>query len=522
MTSLSLFPSEQTGMMSDPPNAFLSGSRHPGSPIRSLLRTSRPQPLIHSAALATLLLTAAASTMAHASDRPVSAAIILLLGVSVVGALEGVWGGLIAALLASFAYNFFLIQPAFRFSLASLDDYLPLIAVNAGAVAFGLLTGRLKDRALTAELARRRISALLELSKRLQAAVGAADIPKAVSEFAGPDGEVEIYLTAATGLRPLQTKTNHVALASQLLTRGPGSVSTKKANAFLLSSSAEPIGVLVIEWADGSQRRQDEADFGALVNLVGIAVERCLLLGKLSEAELIRKSEEFKSTLLSSISHDMRTPLSAISASASSLARYGGELPEEAKADMLHMIEEQCRRLNRYTTNLLNLGRLQAGLDRAAFAPSDAVEVLGSAIVQARTLGSDHEIVKKIDEPSALVRADPVMLEQVFYNVLENSVRYSEKGAPITVSARLAPGLLLVSIRDIGPGVPIEEFSRIFDRFYRSKGASGPEGSGLGLAIAKGFTEAFGGRIRASAPDDDAGGTVITIELPLAGEGLES
>ena len=485
---------------------------------RLRLGFARRRPLVHVAALLALVLTAAASTILHETGRPISSAIMLLLGVSLVGALEGIWGGLVAAVFASLAYNFFLIQPAFRFSLASLEDYIPLIAFNVGAVAFGLLTGRLKDRALAAELAGRRIAALLDLSERLQAAVDVTEVAKAVSQVAHPDTRVEIYVDNRAGLRPLQAETRYADLASELLGRGSDVVATGSATAFLLASRTAPLGVLIAEWTEGSKSGEDEADLGALVNLVAIAIERCLLLARLSEAELIRKSEEFKTTLLSSISHDMRTPLSAISASASSLAQYGGELPEDAKADMLKMIEEQCQRLNRYTTNLLSLGRLQAGLDPARFDVSDALDALGSAIGQARALGSAHKIVKKIEVPGALVRADPVMLEQVFYNVIENSVRYSDPDGPITVSAKLRPGRLLVSIRDVGKGIPFHEFGRIFDRFYRSEGASSPEGSGLGLAIAKGFTEGFGGRIWAALPEDEAGGTVITIELPLAAE----
>jgi two-component system sensor histidine kinase KdpD len=287
----------------------------------------------------------------------------------------------------------------------------------------------------------------------------------------------------------------------------------------LLSSADAALGILVLEWAEGNEHEVQEEDLGALVNLVSIATERCLLLERLAEADLVRKSEEFKTALLSSVSHDMRTPLSAISASASSLAQYGGDLDEAAKADMLGTIQEQCARLNRYTTNLLNLGRLQAGLDRNHFTPCDALEALGSAIAMVRGLGSGHMIVKNIAPSQALVKADPVMLEQVFYNVLENSVRYSGPESPITVSAVMRRSRILVSIRDVGPGIPPGEFSRIFERFYRAGQSSAGEGSGLGLAIARGFTEAFGGRIWAGVPDDPAGGTIVTIELPLAGAG---
>jgi two-component system sensor histidine kinase KdpD len=251
------------------------------------------------------------------------------------------------------------------------------------------------------------------------------------------------------------------------------------------------------------------------VNLLSIALERCLLLERLSEAELVKRSEEFKTALLSSVSHDMRTPLSAISASASSLARFGAELDGETRRDLLSMIQEQCDRLNRYTTNLLNLGRLQAGVDDTQFTQCDALEVLGSAIARTRNLGSKHEITKFYEVASASVRADPVMLEQVYYNVLENAARYSPDGSRIEVWAAVNGDDLCISILDQGPGIPPADLELVFDRFYRSRSAFPSEGSGLGLSIAKGFTQAFGGSIEAAPAPGHPGGTMIKIALPL-------
>jgi two-component system sensor histidine kinase KdpD len=495
--------------------------RHTGSRIPGALRlalAARP-PLVHLAAVAAFMAAAVGSAVAQNSGRPITAAIVFLLGVTIAGALEGVWGGLIAALAASLAYNFFLIEPTFRFSLASLEDYVPIIAFNASAVASGIVTGRLRDRARAAERATRRVSSLLELSQMLQTAVNLPDVAHAVQAYVGGGTQVEHHVASGATLESVGPEPKHASLAEKAFSECRTSLREGGRLASLLSSADAALGILILGWDEGNEHEVQEEDLGALVNLVSIATERCLLLERLAEADLVRKSEEFKTALLSSVSHDMRTPLSAISASASSLAQYGGDLDEAAKADMLGTIQEQCARLNRYTTNLLNLGRLQAGLDRNHFTPCDALEALGSAIAMVRGLGGGHVIVKNIAPSQALVKADPVMLEQVFYNVLENSVRYSGAGSPITVSAAVRRSCILVSIRDVGPGIPPGEFSRVFERFYRAGRSPSGEGSGLGLAIARGFTEAFGGRIWAGIPDDPAGGTIVTIELPLAGEG---
>jgi len=482
---------------------------------------SARHPLVHVAAVAAFMAAAVGSAVAQNAERPITAAIVFLLGVTIAGALEGVWGGLIAALAASVAYNVFLIEPTFRFSLATIEDYVPIIAFNVSAAASGLVTGRLRDKARAAEQATQRVSSLLELSQMLQAAVSLPNVSNAVQAYVGAAGNVELHVASGRTLESIEPAPRHAALAATVFAGGRTAIREKRRLASLLFSAEAAFGVLVLEWAEGAERDLHDEDLGALVNLVSIAAERCLLLRRLAEAELVRKSEEFKTALLSSVSHDMRTPLSAISASASSLSQYGASLDDAAKADMLNTIQEQCGRLNRYTTNLLSLGRLQAGLDRDRFTPCDALEVLGSAIAHARGLGSGHEIVKKIAPSEVLVKADPVMLEQVFYNVLENSVRYSDPGTPITVSAAVRRARLLVSIRDVGRGIPVGEFARVFERFYRAGEPVSGEGSGLGLAIAKGFTEAFGGRIWAGVPEDSAGGTIVTIELPLAGEALD-
>jgi two-component system sensor histidine kinase KdpD len=154
-------------------------------------------------------------------------------------------------------------------------------------------------------------------------------------------------------------------------------------------------------------------------------------------------------------------------------------------------------------------------VDRKQFTECDALEVLGTAISTIRTGGATQAIIKEFNAAAAIVYADPVMLEQVFYNVLENATRYSPDCSPITVRTAKSGIFLLVEIADAGKGIPAADLERVFDRFYRSRSSHSQSGSGLGLSIAKGFTEAFGGRITAARADQPAEGTTIRIELPL-------
>jgi two-component system sensor histidine kinase KdpD len=470
---------------------------------------------VQALAFVIFLLATAAAIAAQRAELPLTAAILYLLGVTLVGGLAGIKGGLAGALAASLIYNFFISDPVFRFSLVSAEEYVPLIGFNLSAAASALLAGRLKERALAAETANRQLKALFDLSQRLQSAVHILQIPAAIEAFARSIGRAspQLYVVKGEELVGVEGEGSGVELARELVTNRLSRLAVDDDLALLLATGAGPVGALVLPLAPGARARQREQDLEAFMNVLSITLERCLLLEQVSEAELIKRSEEFKTALLSSVSHDMRTPLSAISASASSLASY--ELPLEVRDDLLATIREQCERLNRYTTNLLNLGRLQGGLDPQHFTECDALEVLGTAISRARQVAGERGIEKIYGVDSALVRADPVMLEQVFYNVLENAVHYSPERSSIAVAANVEERHLVIDIVDEGPGIAAGDEQRVFNRFYRAQPPSSHEGSGLGLSIAKGFAEAFDGSILARRVDEILGGTRIRIALPL-------
>lgn len=475
--------------------------------------SERGQWRVHALSVAVFAICVLVAVAAQKGGHPITAAIVFLLGVTLIGALQGLRGGLVAAAIASLIYNFFVSEPAFRFTLASPEDFVPIIAFAAAAGASGLIAGQLKDRALAAEAAHERLRALYEASQLLQKAVTTEDLAAAVQSFFGPATRAELYLAQQESLTPANSSSTHFALAERLAQGEPDAGEGGEARAFLLRTSATTTGVLIVD-RDGSNPLATAGEGKAFASLLSIALERCLLLEEVSKAELLRRSEDLKTTLLSSVSHDLRTPLSAISASASSLAALGDDLPAETRADLLLMIREQCERLDRYTANLLNLTRLQHGLDEAAFTEFDLLETLGTAIVRARSLASGHPIEKRFRVREAVVRADPVMLEQVFYNLLENACRYSPPGSPVLVSAYGAGDAVTVDIADGGPGIAPAERERIFDRFTRGQSGTSQSGSGLGLSIARGFTEAFGGRIAAVEANAGSGGTTMRITLP--------
>lgn len=430
---------------------------------------------------------------AHLNGRPVTAALLSVFAVTAVGALLGLRSGVIAGIVASITYNLLFTDPYLKFSLESADDLMPIIALNLSAIASGLIAGRLHDRAIAAETSSRRVAELLKLSQDLQRTLTIEQIENVVREFLDDqDGNARIILEDQ--------------LAGQA-----GSAD------FSLASAEGRVGVLHLDEAASV----DFARIPTLLPIVAMAVQRCVLMNEVAEADLVRRSEKFKTDLLSSVSHDLRTPLAAIAAAASGLSASHEDLSLEDRKDLLETIVEQCGRLDRLTTNILNLGRIEGGLDVRRMQVVDAVEALGSALLRVRKLNRDHIIERRFEAGSACVRADEPLLEQLFYNVLENAIVHTPAGSLVRVTTALSDELLTVSIDDNGPGVSCSEFDRVFERFYQGASAIGVTrpGSGLGLSISRGFADAIGGRMRAEPSHENESGTRIVIEIPIVKSG---
>lgn len=465
-----------------------------------------------------------ATYVAQSADRPVSAALIYVSAVTIIGAVNGLRGGLLAGIGASFFYNFFFSEPLLDFGVTTSDEYIPLLAFNLSALLSGALAGRINDRARAAEIAQQKINQLLDISNQLQTAVHLEDIDRAIVQTGIFDSseEFEIYAISDGDWIAVEGKKRWLAEAQKAAGQGELQQIRDQKIAYLLSSSQRRVGALICTRDAQKSKRLSKIDFDAVLNLLSMAIDRFALLHQKSEAEAMRRSEEFKTALLSSISHDMRTPLAAISASASSLASYGDTLPESSRKEMLTIIQDQCERLNRYTTNLLNLGRLQAGISPDQLESLDLVEMLGSSVNTVRMHHSGREIIKSLPFGDCTVRANPVMLEQLFYNILENAIQYSPEGAPVLITGHKQDGRVEIAISDQGCGIPASELNRVFDRFYRSAENIRKEGHGLGLSIASGFAQAFGGDISAHSPLEMGKGTKIIVRLPASASPSES
>jgi K+-sensing histidine kinase KdpD len=256
---------------------------------------------------------------------------------------------------------------------------------------------------------------------------------------------------------------------------------------------------------------EDDPLVAVLTDLGAAAVMRARLAAARSEIEAMARTQQLRNALLSSISHDLRTPLAAILASASSLKDFGERFSPDVRADLVTTIQEEAIRLNRFVANLLSMTRLESGaldLDRQTFA---VLEVIDRVAV--RFERPERPIRRAMTDVGLLASGDPILLEQALGNVVENAIRYGPEGAAVTLRAWRDDGAVRIEVEDEGRGVPAPDLDRIFEKFYRSPGAAMVQGTGLGLSIARGLVEAMDGAITARARDDGQPGLVVSLIL---------
>ena len=261
--------------------------------------------------------------------------------------------------------------------------------------------------------------------------------------------------------------------------------------------------------------RADDRLLLAVANQLGLTVERVRLREVATEAEILRRTDELRSALLNAVSHDLKTPLSSIIASAGSLLQEDVTWSEEERRDFARAIEEDAEYLNRLVGNLLDLSRIEAGALRPDKDWHDLAALIDDVLGRLRPVTAHHRIVVDVQDALPPALLDPLEISDVLVNLVENAVKHTPPGTEIRVSARESAADIRVEVADSGGGIPPEDLPRLFDAFYRVKKAGAKlKGAGLGLAVAKGLVEAHGGRIWAE--NREGGGARFVFSLPLA------
>jgi two-component system, OmpR family, sensor histidine kinase KdpD len=428
--------------------------------------------------------------------------VVYLLAVVIVSLGWGLAFGLATAVLSAVAFNLFHLPPVGQLSLAHNRDWVGLAAFAAVAVAVGLVGELARARARELEERRREADLASELAQLL---LGAELLGDALAPAAG-------RLAQALGVSAAEIRLQPETVGPTPSVEGPP---THSAGSLPLRSGDEPLGTLELPAgaSPDEYNRARERVVPALESILAAALHREELRAELVETAALRRSDEMKTAVLRSVSHDLRTPVTAILTAAGTLDPMAPS-PEHV-GEVRDLVLDAATRLWLLIEKLLDLSLLQAGRLEPVLTPCSIEDVLHEAVEQIQAPAGAFSV--SIDRNLPPVDGDPAQLERAFVNVIENAARYSA-GKPVSVRARVVGGRLRVRIVDQGPGIDATERERVFLPFYRSHQPAGADpahhGSGLGLAIARGFIEVNGGRIDVESHPGQ--GTSFVVEFPLA------
>jgi two-component system sensor histidine kinase KdpD len=463
-------------------------------------------------------------------------AMVYLLGVGFVASRFGRGPSVAAAVGSIAAFDFFFVPPFYTFAVSEARYLLTFGVMLFIALVISALTFRLRAQAETARERERRTGALYAMTGDLAATRGRSDVAAVASRhlaasFAAqvqillPDGAGRVEIpVGVTPAFPMDEKERSVA--QWVFERGrPAGAGTDTLPAALarympLVGSLGVVGVLGVRVAD-AKRFQDpgvEQLLETFARQAALALERVALAERAQQEQVEVEAERLRTALLSSLSHDMRTPLGAITGAASSLLAdgdAGGALAEPTRRDLLRSILAESQRMNRLIGNLLEMIRLETGALEVQRDWQPLEEVVGVALIRLEERLREHPVEVRLPPDLPLALLDGLLIEQVFVNLIENAVKYTPAGTPIEISASVRDAAIEVNVADRGPGFPPGEEGRIFHKFYRLPGAVGAGGVGLGLTICQGMVTAHGGRIWAE--NRAGGGAVFHFTLPLVG-----
>ncbi|WP_206239572.1 ATP-binding protein [Novosphingobium terrae] len=440
--------------------------------------------------------------------------LIFVMVITTIGAFYGLGVALVCAAVGALSFDYFIGEPKWELSFSRPNDIATPLVFTFSAMVSGLLSGRLKDEARQVRQRNIQLEALLEASRGLQRAGSVHEVTLALHDGVEAQTGIAVALHAVAQA-PGEPEAGDSALARQALAAGRDWLEDGALSAFPLSAGQQTLGVLLARRPESALLDHDFVL--ALARMTALALERIHLADRLAEAHAAARAEELKSALLSSVSHDLRSPLTAINTAAASLLAYGEHFDPETSQGLLNGIVEESDRLNHLTTNLLQMTRLEGGPDGLSRSVLPAVEMIRNVVARQMKLDEGHRFHLHAPDGEVPIIADATLYDLVLTNVIQNACRYSVPGTSVEIVCRAQGAMCEIAISDEGVGVPPEEQEHVFERFYRvARGDGAPRGTGLGLAIARGFVKASSGTIHLSSPLRDGKGTCITICLPIA------
>lgn len=502
--------------------------------------------------------------------------IVYLLVVLLLASTRGRYAAILASVVAFLAFDYFLVPPLYVFTINRVEEWIALFVFLVTAILTSQLAVTLRERAEQASRRERETRVLYDLlrvtNREAESERQLEAIARAVVDVLStwgvhdcailqPDasGTLQVQASAYQPADKITLSSDEKAIAAWVMTHGrtmglyddatlTPSTSARFVQRVIVKSTAagravgrslrlvplklgdRVVGVLRLRVLDGPQRfpseerleeeqgRPDAATsfFWTFLGQVTALVERARLQRENLRIVVLQRTDALRAALLSSVSHDLRTPLTSIKAAASSLLQKDVQWDEEARRGFAVSIEREADRLNRLVSNLLDMSRIEEGALKPEKEEYSLTALIHDVLSRLEPLLEGRDVRTHLPDGLLLVELDYLMIDQVLTNLIENAIRYTPRESPIEVSAYIEGDQVIMSIADRGPGVPPADLERVFDKFYRvlhgQHPAGYPMGSGLGLAVSKGLVEAHGGRIWAELRK--GGGLIVYVALP--------
>jgi len=458
--------------------------------------------------------------------------LVFLTAVVGVAVRYGLWPSLLASIAASLCYNFFFLPPVYTFTITDPTNIAAFFFFMLIAILISNLAARVRIQADSAIGRVRTTELLYAFSRKLAGTATLDDVLWASAYQIALMLKVRVVLllpeqdvlTVKTGYPP-EDELDEADLAAanwawsndRPAGRGSDTLPGAKRLFLPMRTGRGPIGVIGIDDdRSGPLLTPDQRRLlDALVDQGALAIERVLLVEDMDRVKRSVESDRLRAALLTSISHDLKTPLASVLGAASTMRDLESGLSDQQKRDLLSTVIDESERLNRFIANLLDMTKLESGAIVPNAAPHDIGEIIGSALRRASKILIRHRIALDLAADLPMLQLDAVLFEQVLFNLLDNASKYAPADTTIAIRTLRDRGSIILQVIDEGDGIPTAELESIFDKFYRAqKGDHVRPGTGLGLAISRGFVEAMHGSITADNRSDRSG-AVLTIRLPI-------
>ncbi len=505
----------------------------PASTVRTAARTRSDEVGLYGIAVLTVALAIAIGAVLQPVLGIENIDLIFLTAIVLVAVGCGLWPSLLASVLASAAYNFFFLPPVHTLTIADPKNVAAFAFFTVIAILVSNVAARVRAQALVAINRARTTESLYSFSRKLAGVGTLDDVLWATAYQTALMLKVRVVLllpdSGSVSVRagyPPEDVLDEADLAAakwawqndRVAGRGSDTLPGAKRLFLPMRTGRGAIGIVGIDNdKTGPVLTPDERRLlDALTDQAALAIERVYLVEDMDRANRTIETERLRSALLTSLSHDLKTPLASVLGSAETLRNFAAGLTDAQKTELLATIIDESERLNRFIANLLDMTKLEAGAVAPKTSAHDVGEIVGSALRRAGKILAGHRVEVDLPPNLPMLSVDAVLLEQALFNLLDNAAKYADPGTEIRIRGGTDKNTLIVEVMDEGPGIAPHDTERIFDKFYRAqKEDQVRAGTGLGLAIARGFVEAMKGTIVAGNRADRRG-AIFTIRLPVA------